>query len=145
MTPKYSTWLKSENGVRLARIDRKFVGACSTWVETPTSISAGVHAISIYTCSNEPTWSSRLFARYFTGRIILARVEKRYRPGYCPLRDGGTIPISRSSGMLCRPSVFHIRRFVASCLASNGGAHPMTFPSNWTQRFLRPSISEANG
>lgn len=30
MMPRYDTWLKSENGVRLARIDRKFVGACST-------------------------------------------------------------------------------------------------------------------
>lgn len=142
-TSKYNTWLKSENGVRLARIDRKFVGACSTCVETPTSTSAGVHAMSIYTCSNEPIWSSRLFAKYFTGRIILARVEKRYRPGYCPPRDGGTIPISRSRGTLWRPSVFHIRRFFASCLASDGGAHPITLPSNWTQRFSRPFISHA--
>ena len=30
MGSKYNTWLKSENGVRFARIDRKFVGACST-------------------------------------------------------------------------------------------------------------------
>ena len=98
----------------------------------------------MYTCSNEPTWSSRPFARYFTGRIILDRLANRYKPGYWPPFEMGTYPISRSSGTPCFPSVFHIRRLDASCAHTAAGAQPMRRPSSCTHRLRRPSTEGAN-
>ncbi|KAH3668898.1 hypothetical protein OGAPHI_002653 [Ogataea philodendri] len=51
-------WLKSENGVRLAKMDRMLVGANSTCEWMLFSISAGVTAMFINTCSNGPIMSS---------------------------------------------------------------------------------------
>lgn len=65
-------WLKSENGVMLATIERMLVGSNSTCVDSPGEISASVTAIDMYGCSKGPTKSSFSNGRYFTGRIILA-------------------------------------------------------------------------
>lgn len=137
--------MKSENGVMFAKMERKFVGACSTCVETTGSISLGDIAISIYTCSKGPIWSSLPLRMYLTGRIIRERDAKRNRPGYCPPSDGGTKPISKSKGTSLIPSVFHMRRLVARLFASEGVAHPMTRPSSCTQIFLLPITEGAKG
>ena len=83
-------WLKSEYCVMLETTLSMLVGSNSTWVDTPFSTSSGVHAISMYTCSNVPTWSRLLFSRYVTGRIIRLRSLNRYRPGYWPPLLTGT-------------------------------------------------------
>ena len=50
------------------------------------------------TCSKDPMSSWVLVARLSTGRTILAGVENRKRPGYCPAFRWGTRPISREAG-----------------------------------------------
>jgi hypothetical protein len=128
-----------------AKIERKFVGACSTCVETAGSISLGDTAISMYTCSKEPMRSSFPLKTYLTGRIMRERDAKRNKPGYCPPSDGGTRPISRSKGISWIPSVFHIRRLIARPFATDGVAHPMMRPSNCTHIFWLPFTEGAIG
>lgn len=50
------------------------------------------------TCSKDPISSWVFVARLRTGRIILAGVQKRNSPGYCPPFSGGTSPISSEEG-----------------------------------------------
>jgi hypothetical protein len=91
-------WLKSEKGVRLATTERMLVGVSSMCVVMPGTMSSLRQAMSMYTCSKGPTLSLPPVSMCSTGRIMRAGVEKRYKPGYCPPREMGTKPISRSRG-----------------------------------------------
>lgn len=50
------------------------------------------------TCSKDPISSWVFVTRLRTGRIMLAGVQKRNSPGYCPPFSGGTSPISSEGG-----------------------------------------------
>ena len=91
-------WLKSLKGVMLAMTERMCVGATSTCVVRPGTISLRSTAMSMYACSNEPSISTAPSPRCTVGRIMRAGVEKSSRPGNAPAAATGTQAISSNRG-----------------------------------------------
>ena len=125
-------WLKSEKGVMLAMTESMCVGASSTWVVRPATISLRTTAMSMYVCSNEPIISTASADRFTAGRIMRAGDVKRNRPANAPAAATGTHAISSRGGTPCARCTLRRRSCVASAVDRLAATRPITRPSSNT-------------